>query len=101
MGADRGQSRRHRARLVSTEGRPRSKNQLSAAEPAVSRLPVRRADLWPSERSMPAHPSVETARAEAVARLISEPGDPTGNRTGNVPGSPRFGGRVVAGPILK
>jgi hypothetical protein len=31
MGAERGQGRCHRARVVSTIGKPRSKNQLSAA----------------------------------------------------------------------
>src|SRR5437660_303609 len=92
MGADRGQSRRHRARRVSTEGKPRSKNQLSAAAPAVSRRPVRRPVGCPSERSMPAHPSVETARAEAVARLNSAPRNAARNAPGNGPSSPPLRG---------
>src|ERR1700687_4968547 len=51
IGADRDQSRRHRPRVVSTDGRPRSKNQLSAsavtdARPACQSL---------SEGLMPGH----------------------------------------------
>src|SRR5271166_4668105 len=81
MGADRGHSRRQRARLVSTDGKPRSKNQLSAAA-----LPPWRPGLRRSERSMRAHPSGAPVRLLAVARtsiarLLT----------------PRFAGRIVAG----
>ncbi|KAY52809.1 pup deamidase/depupylase [Mycobacterium tuberculosis M1295] len=53
IGADRGHSRRHRPRMVSTEGRPRFKNQLSASTMAAARAAGGRR----TERLMPAYPS--------------------------------------------
>jgi hypothetical protein len=46
MGAERGQSRRHRARVDSTNGKPRSKNQLSAALADSCRATGRRGEKF-------------------------------------------------------
>src|SRR6185312_10427192 len=64
MGADRVQSLRHRARRVSTDGKPRSKNQLSAA--ALDS--AGRSGARPRSSSMRAHPTAATPPVPAYRR---------------------------------
>src|ERR1700751_339144 len=73
-GADRGQSRRQRALPVSTDGKPRFKNQLSAAALAVAckrpEPPARRPAERRRERPIWAYPTGGSARVVAPVELV-------------------------------